>query len=150
MFLVGVAATPRLRRVDMPRRRVSVRAHRDAQVEINPLAEDSAGTLLAADAKLGFDDNAGFRQKDIFLQRDESQEDPRDVAAEKWDLNYIGLDGSIGCMVNGAGLAMATMDIISMHGGSRDRVSLRLSETPPLRAGSCGVRRRGAVLVPTP
>lgn len=134
----------------MPRRRVSVRAHRDAQVEINPLAEDSAGTLLAADAKLGFDDNAGFRQKDIFLQRDESQEDPRDVAAEKWDLNYIGLDGSIGCMVNGAGLAMATMDIISMHGGSRDRVSLRLSETPPLRAGSCGVRRRGAVLVPTP
>jgi|Transcript_8297 succinyl-CoA synthetase beta subunit len=87
-------------------------------VEINPLAEDSAGTLLAADAKLGFDDNAGFRQKDIFLQRDESQEDPRDVAAEKWDLNYIGLDGSIGCMVNGAGLAMATMDIISMHGGS--------------------------------
>jgi succinyl-CoA synthetase beta subunit len=87
-------------------------------VEVNPLAEDSAGTLIAADAKLGFDDNAGFRQAAIFEQRDTSQEDPRDVAAEKWDLNYIGLDGSIGCMVNGAGLAMATMDIIQMHGGS--------------------------------
>ena len=87
-------------------------------VEVNPLAEDSNGTLIAADAKLGFDDNTAFRQKDIFAQRDHSQEDPRDVAAEKWDLNYIGLDGSIGCMVNGAGLAMATMDIIQMHGGS--------------------------------
>ena len=62
-------------------------------VEVNPLAEDSAGTLIAADAKLGFDDNAGFRQAAIFEQRDTSQEDPRDVAAEKWDLNYIGLDG---------------------------------------------------------
>jgi len=87
-------------------------------VEVNPLAEDSKGTLIAADAKLGFDDNTAFRQKEIFAQRDHSQEDPRDVAAEKWDLNYIGLDGSIGCMVNGAGLAMATMDIIQMHGGS--------------------------------
>mgnify|MGYP002065928143 FL=1 len=87
-------------------------------VEVNPLAEDSNGTLIAADAKLGFDDNTAFRQKEIFAQRDHSQEDPRDVAAEKWDLNYIGLDGSIGCMVNGAGLAMATMDIIQMHGGS--------------------------------
>ena len=87
-------------------------------VEVNPLAEDDQGVLIAADAKIGFDDNASFRQKDIFAQRDESQEDPRDVAAEKWDLNYIGLDGSIGCMVNGAGLAMATMDIIQMHGGS--------------------------------
>ena len=87
-------------------------------VEVNPLAEDDQGTLIAADAKIGFDDNAAFRQKDIFAQRDESQEDPRDVAAEKWDLNYIGLDGNIGCMVNGAGLAMATMDIISLHGAS--------------------------------
>merc|ERR1712072_1552641 len=87
-------------------------------VEVNPLAEDSNGTLISADAKLGFHDNTAFRQKEIFAQRDHSQEDPRDVAAEKWDLNYIGLDGSIGCMVNGAGLAMATMDIIQMHGGS--------------------------------
>jgi len=87
-------------------------------VEVNPIAEDDQGTLISADAKIGFDDNAAFRQKAIFEQRDVTQEDPRDVAAEKWDLNYIGLDGSIGCMVNGAGLAMATMDIIQMHGGS--------------------------------
>jgi len=78
-------------------------------VEVNPLAEDADGKLIAADAKLGFDDNAAFRQKDIFALRDSSQEDPREVAAGKWDLNYIGLDGEIGCMVNGAGLAMATM-----------------------------------------
>jgi len=87
-------------------------------VEVNPLAEDVDGNLIAADAKIGFDDNAAFRQKDIFDQRDESQEDPREVAAGEWDLNYIGLDGAIGCMVNGAGLAMATMDIVSMHGGT--------------------------------
>mmetsp|Transcript_11999 Transcript_11999/g.36033 ORF Transcript_11999/g.36033 Transcript_11999/m.36033 type:complete len:420 (+) Transcript_11999:170-1429(+) len=87
-------------------------------VEVNPLAEDADGKLIAADAKLGFDDNAAFRQKDIFALRDSSQEDPREVAAGKWDLNYIGLDGEIGCMVNGAGLAMATMDIIKLHGGT--------------------------------
>mmetsp|Transcript_8449 Transcript_8449/g.11118 ORF Transcript_8449/g.11118 Transcript_8449/m.11118 type:complete len:423 (-) Transcript_8449:169-1437(-) len=87
-------------------------------VEVNPLAEDADGYLIAADAKIGFDDNASFRQKDIFTQRDHSQEDPREVAAGKWDLNYIGLDGNIGCMVNGAGLAMSTMDIISLRGGS--------------------------------
>eukprot|EP00537_Pseudo-nitzschia_pungens_P017190 CAMPEP_0172409414 /NCGR_PEP_ID=MMETSP1061-20121228/76357_1 /TAXON_ID=37318 /ORGANISM="Pseudo-nitzschia pungens, Strain cf. pungens" /LENGTH=432 /DNA_ID=CAMNT_0013145569 /DNA_START=399 /DNA_END=1697 /DNA_ORIENTATION=- len=87
-------------------------------VEVNPLAEDSEGNLIAADAKIGFDDNAAFRQKDVFAQRDESQEDPREVAASAYDLNYIGLDGEIGCMVNGAGLAMATMDIVSMHGGT--------------------------------
>jgi len=87
-------------------------------VEVNPLAEDVDGNLIAADAKIGFDDNAAFRQKDVFAQRDESQEDPREVAASAYDLNYIGLDGAIGCMVNGAGLAMATMDIVSMHGGT--------------------------------
>ena len=87
-------------------------------VEVNPLAEDQNGDLVAADAKIGFDDNAAFRQKDVFAQRDTTQEDPREVAANKWDLNYIGLDGNIGCMVNGAGLAMSTMDIISLHGGS--------------------------------
>lgn len=86
-------------------------------VEVNPLAETDDG-LLAADAKLGFDDNAAFRQKDLFALKDESQEDEREVAAEKYDLNYIGLDGNIGCMVNGAGLAMATMDIIQARGGS--------------------------------
>ena len=72
-------------------------------VEVNPLAEDADGKLIAADAKVGFDDNASFRQAEIFAQRDVSQEDPREVAAEEWDLNYMGLDGNIGCMVNGAG-----------------------------------------------
>merc|ERR1719506_1697964 len=86
-------------------------------VEVNPLAEDAAGTLIAADAKVGFDDNAAFRHAEIFAKRDTTQEDPREVAADKWDLNYVGLDGNIGCMVNGAGLAMATMDIIAAYGG---------------------------------
>jgi len=94
-------------------------AERDCtMVEVNPLAEDDKGNLIAADAKIGFDDNAFFRQEDVFKQRDHSQEDPREVAADKWDLNYVGLDGNIGCMVNGAGLAMATMDIIAAYGGS--------------------------------
>lgn len=70
-------------------------------VEVNPLAEDTEGNLIAADAKIGFDDNAEFRQKDVFAQRDLTQEDAREVEAGKWDLNYIGLDGNIGCMVNG-------------------------------------------------
>uniref|UniRef100_A0A7S2VV10 Succinate--CoA ligase [ADP-forming] subunit beta, mitochondrial n=1 Tax=Chlamydomonas chlamydogama TaxID=225041 RepID=A0A7S2VV10_9CHLO len=87
-------------------------------VEVNPLAESPDGKLIAADAKLGFDDNASYRQKEIFAMKDDSQIDPREVAAAKYDLNYIGLDGNIGCMVNGAGLAMATMDIIKLHGGS--------------------------------
>ena len=78
-------------------------------VEVNPLAEDVDGNLIAADAKVGFDDNAAFRQSDIFAQRDFTQEDPREVKADEWDLNYVGLDGNIGCMVNGAGLAMGTM-----------------------------------------
>ncbi|KAG1353972.1 Succinate--CoA ligase [ADP-forming] subunit beta, mitochondrial [Cocos nucifera] len=87
-------------------------------LEINPIAETSDNQLVAADAKLNFDDNASFRQKEIFALRDSSQEDPREVAAAKAELNYIGLDGEIGCMVNGAGLAMATMDIIKLHGGT--------------------------------
>lgn len=87
-------------------------------VEINPLAETPDGNIFACDAKLNFDDNAGFRHKEIFDQRDKTQEDPREVEAAEYDLNYIGLDGNIGCLVNGAGLAMATMDIISLYGGS--------------------------------
>merc|ERR1711970_1704589 len=87
-------------------------------VEINPFAEDSTGKFVCLDAKLKFDDNADFRQKDVFDQRDWSQEDERDVIAAQVGLNYIGLDGEIGCMVNGAGLAMATMDIIKLHGGT--------------------------------
>lgn len=74
-------------------------------------------TVFALDAKLRFDDNAEFRQKELFALRDWTQEDPREVEAAKFDLNYITLDGSIGCMVNGAGLAMATMDIIKLYGG---------------------------------
>merc|ERR1711971_100496 len=87
-------------------------------VEINPFAEDDNGGYFCLDAKLKFDDNADFRQKAVFNQRDWSQEDPAEVEADKQNLNYIALDGDIGCMVNGAGLAMATMDIIKLHGGS--------------------------------
>jgi succinyl-CoA synthetase beta subunit len=87
-------------------------------LEINPIAETADKKLVAADAKMNFDDNAAYRQKHIFALRDPSQEDPREVTAAKADLNYIGLDGEIGCMVNGAGLAMATMDIIKLHGGT--------------------------------
>jgi len=88
------------------------------QVEINPLVVTVDGKVYCVDAKINFDDNAAFRQKDLFVQADNSMEDAREVAAGKFDLNYIGLDGNIGCMVNGAGLAMATMDIIQLHGGS--------------------------------
>lgn len=92
------------------------------QVEINPLAEGhylgGEPTVFCVDAKLNFDSNAEYRQKDIFAMRDTSMEDPRDVEAEKVGLSFIGLDGVIGCMVNGAGLAMATLDIIQLKGGT--------------------------------
>ncbi|KAF8140026.1 succinyl-CoA synthetase beta chain SSC-beta [Boletus edulis] len=88
------------------------------QIEINPMAETTDGRVLCMDAKLGFDDNAEFRQKDIFDLRDLSQEEPSEVEAQKANLNFIKLDGSIGCLVNGAGLAMATMDVLSLHGGN--------------------------------
>lgn len=87
------------------------------QAEINPLVEDLNSRVVAVDAKFNFDPNAEYRQPDIFALKDETQADPRDVAADKAGLNYIGLEGNIGCMVNGAGLAMATMDIIKQHGG---------------------------------
>eukprot|EP00163_Fabomonas_tropica_P006522 TRINITY_DN1607_c3_g1_i2.p1 TRINITY_DN1607_c3_g1~~TRINITY_DN1607_c3_g1_i2.p1 ORF type:complete len:428 (-),score=156.64 TRINITY_DN1607_c3_g1_i2:142-1425(-) len=87
------------------------------QVEINPLAVTNRG-LMCVDAKINFDDNAQFRQEEVFAMRDVTEEDPREVAASAYDLNYIGLDGNIGCMVNGAGLAMATMDIIELYGGT--------------------------------
>ncbi|XP_055378189.1 succinate--CoA ligase [ADP-forming] subunit beta, mitochondrial-like [Condylostylus longicornis] len=86
-------------------------------IEINPYAEDAIEGFYALDAKFRFDDNAEFRQKELFALRDWTQEDPKEVEAAKYDLNYITLDGTIGCMVNGAGLAMATMDIIKLHGG---------------------------------
>ena len=85
--------------------------------EINPLVVTKDGDVLALDAKFNFDDNALFRHKDIVAMRDADEEDPRELEAKEFDLSYIALDGSIGCMVNGAGLAMATMDIIKQQGG---------------------------------
>lgn len=86
-------------------------------VEINPLVVTTDDRVCALDAKFNFDDNALYRHPEIMEMRDETEEDPREVEAGKYDLNYIGLDGNIGCMVNGAGLAMATMDIIKYYGG---------------------------------
>ncbi len=88
-----------------------------SMVEINPLVVTGAGEILALDAKMNFDDNALYRQAGVEELRDEDEEDPAEADAAKQDLSYIKLDGSIGCMVNGAGLAMATMDIIKLHGG---------------------------------
>lgn len=87
-------------------------------LEINPLVVTGSGDLICLDAKMNFDSNALFRQKDILELRDLDEEDPMEVRASEYDLNYIRLDGEIGCMVNGAGLAMATMDIIKLKGGS--------------------------------
>ncbi len=87
-------------------------------VEINPLVVTKQGDVVALDAKMNFDDNALYRHKDVEALRDESEEDPSELEAAKHGLNYIKLDGNIGCMVNGAGLAMATMDIIKLYGGS--------------------------------
>ena len=87
-------------------------------LEINPLIVTDAGDLVCLDAKMSFDSNAIYRHADIAALRDESEEDAKELAASKFDLNYISLDGEIGCMVNGAGLAMATMDIIKLYGSS--------------------------------
>jgi succinyl-CoA synthetase beta subunit len=87
-----------------------------AMVEVNPLVVTGAGDLVALDAKVSFDENALYRHKDIEALRDEDEEDASELEAAQWDLNYVKLDGEIGCMVNGAGLAMATMDIIKLYG----------------------------------
>jgi succinyl-CoA synthetase beta subunit len=87
-------------------------------IEVNPLIIDGNGDLLALDAKINADDNALFRHPDLAAMRDEAQEDPTEVAASRHDLNYVTLDGNIACMVNGAGLAMATMDVIQLNGGN--------------------------------
>ena len=90
----------------------------DASVlEINPLVVTGAGAVIALDAKMNFDDNALFRHKEVEEMRDEAEEDPAELEAAKHALNYVKLEGNIGCMVNGAGLAMATMDIIKLYGG---------------------------------
>ena len=89
-----------------------------ALIEINPLVITSAGDLHCLDAKIGVDGNALFRQPALRDMRDPSQEDEREAHAAQWELNYVALDGDIGCMVNGAGLAMGTMDIVKLHGGA--------------------------------
>src|SRR5437773_3038358 len=89
-----------------------------SMVEVNPLVVTKGGEVLALDAKLDFDDNALYRHPEIAAMRDTAEEDPREVEASKHELNYIGLDGNIACLVNGAGLAMATMDIIKFYGGN--------------------------------
>jgi len=86
-------------------------------VEINPLVLTKQGEVIALDAKINLDDNALFRHKDLAALRDPDEEDPREAQAKEFDLSYVGLDGNIGCMVNGAGLAMATMDMIKLAGG---------------------------------
>ena len=86
-------------------------------VEVNPLVITKSGDLICLDAKINVDSNALYRQQEIETLRDPSQEDPREARAAQWDLSYVALDGNIGCMVNGAGLAMGTMDIIKLHGG---------------------------------
>jgi succinyl-CoA synthetase beta subunit len=87
-------------------------------LEINPLVVTKSGDLICLDAKVGFDDNALFRHADIMALRDITEEDEKEIEASKYELNYVALDGTIGCMVNGAGLAMATMDIIKLYGES--------------------------------
>jgi len=86
-------------------------------VEINPLVITGSGDLLCLDGKINVDGNALYRHPDLEEMRDKSQEDERELRASEWDLNYVALEGNIGCMVNGAGLAMATMDIIKLSGG---------------------------------
>jgi len=86
-------------------------------VEINPLVLTTDNKVLAADSKITVDSNAEFRQKDLFDQEDKSSENAKETIAKKWDLNYIHIGGNIGCLVNGAGLAMSTMDIIKLYGG---------------------------------
>src|SRR3990167_7846533 len=88
-----------------------------AMAEINPLVITKDGNILALDAKMGFDDNGLFRHKEVHDMRDLDEEDPKEIEASRYSLNYVALDGNIGCMVNGAGLAMATMDIIKLYGG---------------------------------
>jgi succinyl-CoA synthetase beta subunit len=87
-------------------------------LEINPLVSTKVGRVLALDAKINFDDNALYRHPELEEWRDPSEEDAAELEAKKWDLSYISLDGNIGCMVNGAGLAMSTMDIIKFYGGA--------------------------------
>jgi succinyl-CoA synthetase beta subunit len=87
-------------------------------IEINPLVLTTDGTVMAADSKVTIDDNALFRQKDLAAQEDKTQDNAKEAHAKQFDLNYVHIGGNIGCLVNGAGLAMSTMDIIDLYGGT--------------------------------
>jgi succinyl-CoA synthetase beta subunit len=116
-FALGLEGKQVKQCVELVTRLYRMFTERDAEmVEINPLVVTTGGDLKCLDAKIGFDNNALFRQPEVVALRDETEEDPKELAASKFDLNYIALDGEIGCMVNGAGLAMATMDIIKLYG----------------------------------
>jgi succinyl-CoA synthetase beta subunit len=116
-FALGLEGKQVKQCVDLVNKLYKMFVERDAEmVEINPLIVTTDGDLKCLDAKMGFDSNSLYRQGDILALRDETEEDPKELAASKFDLNYIALDGEIGCMVNGAGLAMATMDIIKLYG----------------------------------
>ncbi len=115
---IGLPANSTAQAVDVFQKLYACYMATDASlVEINPLNRDSKGNLIALDAKFNFDANALFRHPDIVAYRDLDEEDPAEVEASKFDLSYISLDGNIGCLVNGAGLAMATMDTIKLFGG---------------------------------
>ncbi len=117
-FALGLAGEPLKQSVALIRGLFGLYLARDCSLaEINPLVVTKDGRVLALDAKLNFDDNALFRHPEIAALRDVHEEDPLDVEASKYSLNYIKLDGNVGCMVNGAGLAMATMDIVKLAGG---------------------------------
>jgi len=116
-FALGLQGKQVKQCVDLVNKLYKLFVERDAEmIEINPLIVSDAGDLKCLDAKMGFDSNALYRQSDILALRDETEEDPKELQASKYNLNYIALDGEIGCMVNGAGLAMATMDIIKLYG----------------------------------
>jgi succinyl-CoA synthetase beta subunit len=117
-YALGLEGTAFKQCVDFVQKLVAAYVDTDAALlEINPLLVTKEGNVLALDCKMNFDDNALFRHKDVVAMRDLAEEDPLEVEASKFGLNYIKLDGSVGCMVNGAGLAMGTMDIIKLAGG---------------------------------
>jgi succinyl-CoA synthetase beta subunit len=116
-FALGLEGKQVKQCVDLLNRLFRLFTEKDAEmIEINPLVVTTDGDVKCLDAKMSFDNNALYRQPDVMALRDETEEDPKELAASKFDLNYIALDGEIGCMVNGAGLAMATMDIIKLYG----------------------------------
>jgi succinyl-CoA synthetase beta subunit len=116
-FALGLEGKQVKQCVDLVNKLYKLFVEKDAEmVEINPLIVTTDGDIKCLDAKLSFDSNALYRQPAVMALRDETEEDPKELAASKFDLNYIALDGEIGCMVNGAGLAMATMDIIKLYG----------------------------------